>query len=181
MHLALGRDTIAKIHKGLILGMKKRGYLTFWPIFTMFIFVTFGFFTVESAWFFIHSLVFRNRTFVDAFNETGATFIVSALVLVVFGTSSLNKAREAITATTTMNYAPKLQEIVKVVTKTSEVSGSLLGTDTTHTITFEFAGRVRKTMEVDLKQYSNIGEGEVGMLAYKQNNINSYFVSFEPL
>jgi len=159
--------------------LKKRGYLSFWPILSTATIIMTGIFFAMSIYLFIDTLSSSDGTFADAASEMAVFALVSVLMFAL-GIPIFFRARDEVIAATTLSYAPKHQEVVRVVAKTLQVAGSIYGTETTHTIAFEFPSGVREAIEVGSKQYSVVGESEVGLLTYKRRKERLYFVSFEP-
>lgn len=156
--------------------MKKRGYFSFWVIYTLICVII----AIAAMYGIFHALIFPDGGFVDLLGSVSDT--VGVLVVIIFIALSIGfgvsfYARAAINKANAVEY----QEVVKVGSKTSNVGGPFFATGTTHFIAFEFPNRVRKTFEVDAVQCSVVFEGETGLLTYKQNKKDLYFVSFMPL
>jgi len=161
--------------------MKERGYFTFWPIFTVAMIIVLGTFLIVILFVFFEAFTSPRGISANEIAELGGIaliFIVAFGIVIIIGVIN---AKESITTTTTLNFAPTLHDVVKIVAKTSSTTGAQNWADTTFTITIEFQKRVRKIMKVNEEQYSYIAEGETGLLTYKQNKDTLYFVSFEPL
>ena len=67
----------------------------------------------------------------------------------------------------------------KVVSKTSNVSGSGAIVSTSNYISFEFNGQ-RKNVLVDISLYNVLKENETGVLKYKEDGSEFIFVNFNP-
>ena len=48
-----------------------------------------------------------------------------------------------------------------------------------HTITFEFENKSRIVLHVQLQQYNQILENDIGILTYKENQGQLIFINFE--
>jgi len=156
--------------------MNKRGYL--------FLVILSTAPAIVTVFIIFYATVFADATLADFF---GGDLTNLTIVLVLFSAVGLMlsallfpRAREEVLAATTLKYAPELKEMVKAITKTTQALDSLTSI-ATFVIAFEFPNNVRKIVEVDTNQYSIIAEGDVGILTYKQNKDNLFFVSFEPL
>jgi len=166
--------------------MKERGYLTFWPIFTAIVIVVFGIPLIVTVYLFLHINIFPNGILANLIWEDNMDIleilaVCGGLGMLILGIPGFIRSREAITAATTLSYAPMFQDIVTVINKVSETQSTMYWAEATYTIVFEFPGRTRKAIEVELEQYNLVIEGDVGMLSYKMNKYALYFVGFEVL
>jgi len=129
-----------------------------------------------------HILVFPDGRFVN-WRAGGAGAAIGTLIGIGFIFSLLGGfifyiTRRELTNAAMLRDAVERKEAVKIISKASQLDGSFFAT--TYTIAFEFPDRTRKVFDVGRMQYSEVMEGEIGMLTYKHNDSNLSFVSFHP-
>ena len=160
--------------------MRSRGFISFWPIMTVVCAVAVVVLVSYSLYLIVVIPSGGYVTLSDNDVSVAVAFVLAALLFLVIAIVCFSQAKSDMSAAKSRLNAIERQVTTRAISKTSEVSGTLYGMLTTHSVAFDFPCRTRRIFEVNSTQFGLIVEGEAGILTYKQDGERFFFVRFQP-